>query len=52
MTILLNKAYQMMSMFILVKEDGLSQKGQIWTLASICVTSKMKTRQAFAVRKN
>ena len=37
-----------MSMFILVKKDGLSQKGQIWTLASICVTSKMKSRHAFA----
>ena len=48
MTILLNKAYQMMSMFNLVKQDGLSQKEQIWTLASICVTSKMKSRQAFA----
>ena len=38
----------MMSMFLLVKEDGLSQKGQIWTPAFICVTSKIKTRQALA----
>ena len=48
MTILLNEAYQMMSIFILVKDDGLGQKRQIWTYCSFCVTSKIKTRQAFA----
>ena len=37
-----------MSIFILVKDDGLGQKRQIWTYCSFCVTSKIKTRQAFA----